>query len=1045
MHDMIPPIPEELLEQFERGNVLLFIGERTARDAEGLTFPDHLTLKLAARCEIDNPEDYTFPEAAQAYEDEMGRHALIQLVRDELEALGDEPQEVQRLIAGLTECTVLVTTGLDRRLERAFEEKGRPVDVIIRNEDVAFEDERKTKLYKLRGSIEQVESLDLTEDDQETFFQDQASISVVLQGYLVRKTIVFVGYDLADPHFKRLYHKVTDPLDAFARRAYAFGEAPSLKVSRWCKRHGIQVVEVRPATYLEALARQLKARTRPVPTVQARPVEQTVAPIPERPYKLLDFYEAKDEAIFHGRTQETGSFTSLVHAHRLALLYGASGTGKTSLLLAGVLPQLERADPPYETISVRALEDPALGIRRAVKRRLPEANLPEDGSLIEFLEAASQAMERTLVLVIDQFEEFFIRFNPKYRASFIAELAMLYEARDVPVKVVFSLREDWLASLSEIEERIPEVYRTKMRLLPLSRDQARQAITEPAEQLGIRYAPALVDRLLDDLANGQVNELTGSGSATVMPPQLQLVCDALYEGARGQGRDSITMADYETMGGARDILARYIQEALREHPDEEREVAKTVLQSLVSSQATKTSMDQESITAETGADEAQVDRVLSRLIRQRLVRRIDEGPAYELAHDILADSIAGWISHEDRQLKQAREMLRRELADWQQDPAILLSQSKFQRIDALRDGLRLSDGEAAFLLRAAVLYDEDVPYWLDQVSEPDVQAKVLLEMLVSDAEGARLNAAKYLVDYPRDKVETALAHTALEDPEPAVQDRAAISLGRMGGSEGIKLLVDVVSDKQSSHRAQGLHALALIQDAAPHQLVDVAGSTRRQVTYELARIRFGRNWPQIRMLTAVGAVGGAVGFGLGLTPPITLHSLALLAGRGSILDMIFIAPLLAVFGLLAGAVMALGTGAGQSLLSRRPRAGSIIGGSLLGGLGFAVILSPLAIVDPVGLPGDVWKIVGGGLFGLLIALGITVPGAITARRAAVLIGGAVGGALGMIIWGALGYKPFQIGTVPTPILLVSGGLVGLIMALSIDWAAARWPVKGAGK
>ncbi len=340
------------------------------------------------------------------------------------------------------------------------------------------------------------------------------------------------------------------------------------------------------------------------------------------------------------------------------------------------------------------------------------------------------------------------------------------------------------------------------------------------------------------------------------------------------------------------------------------------------------------------------------------------------------------------------------------------------------------------------MYDEDVPYWLAQASEPDTQAQVLLDMLESDADGARLTAAKYLVGYPQDEVETALAHTALEDPELAVQDTAAVSLGQMGNGKGISLLVDTVSDKQSVHRARGLHALALIQDVAPDQLAGVAGPTRRQATLELARIRFWRNWPRIRAVTAAGAIGGALGFGLGLTPPITLHALALLAGRGSMLDMVFIAPLLAVFGLLAGAVMALGISAGESLLSKRPGVGRITGSSLLGGLGFAIILSPLAIVDPVGLPGDVWKIVGGGLFGLLIAPGITVPAAITPRRAAALAGGAVGGALGMVIWGALGYKPFQLGTVPAPVLLVSGGLVGLIIAFSIAWAEARWPVKG---
>src|SRR5262249_17267770 len=156
------------------------------------------------------------------YEDAAGRQALIQFVRDQFEALGDEPQPVHRLIAGLLSCNVLVTTCLDGRLERALTEAGRRPHVITDNVDVAFDDERTPQLYRLRGALDRAESLVLTEGDYETFFRDQVSISVVLQGYLARKTILFVGYDLADENFKQLFSKVTATLDNYARRAYAF-------------------------------------------------------------------------------------------------------------------------------------------------------------------------------------------------------------------------------------------------------------------------------------------------------------------------------------------------------------------------------------------------------------------------------------------------------------------------------------------------------------------------------------------------------------------------------------------------------------------------------------------------------------------------------------------------------------------------------------------------------------------------------------------------------------------------------------------------------
>src|SRR4051794_36961744 len=93
-------IPETLLEQVERGNVLLFVGERVVRDAQGQVAIDQLTAQLMTRAGLGSA-GLVFPDAAQAYEDDTNRQTLIQRVRDYFEALGDEPQPIHRLIASL--------------------------------------------------------------------------------------------------------------------------------------------------------------------------------------------------------------------------------------------------------------------------------------------------------------------------------------------------------------------------------------------------------------------------------------------------------------------------------------------------------------------------------------------------------------------------------------------------------------------------------------------------------------------------------------------------------------------------------------------------------------------------------------------------------------------------------------------------------------------------------------------------------------------------------------------------------------------------------
>ena len=109
-------IPIELLEQFERGNVLLFIGEQLLSDVAGRATIDELTAELVARTQIDHEEELDFPAIAQLYQDQQNRHALVQFVCERLEAPEHKPQPVHHLIAQLSACRIIVTTCLDQRL-----------------------------------------------------------------------------------------------------------------------------------------------------------------------------------------------------------------------------------------------------------------------------------------------------------------------------------------------------------------------------------------------------------------------------------------------------------------------------------------------------------------------------------------------------------------------------------------------------------------------------------------------------------------------------------------------------------------------------------------------------------------------------------------------------------------------------------------------------------------------------------------------------------------------------------------------------------------
>lgn len=413
----MPRLPEELVEQILRGNVLLFIGEQLSTGNEHEPQIDDLVQEMVVRTGQNNATDYSFPEAAQAFEDKLGQHALIQYLRERYDPRTVGPLQAHRLIAQLSTCHLFVTTQFDGRLESAFHDAGRYVDVVIGSEEIPFENEGYAQLYRLRGVLDRPASLVLTEDAYETFYDEPSNVPIVLQGYLASKTILFLGYDLKDPHFRRLYRKVTRTLRGFARRSYAFGNGLPLQAASWCARRKIDVLEINVLDGLEYLVEQTQK-----PPVKEAIVTQLetdgVSPeTPRLPYKLLDYYNSEDADNFFGRDYEIQQLTSLVHAHRLILLYGASGTGKTSLLLAGLTPRLVHSDTPHKTVYVRALQDPAQVIRNSITRQVSDRTLPADGSLVEFLAQATSALNAPLVVILDQFEEFFIRRSPLYQES----------------------------------------------------------------------------------------------------------------------------------------------------------------------------------------------------------------------------------------------------------------------------------------------------------------------------------------------------------------------------------------------------------------------------------------------------------------------------------------------------------------------------------------------------------------------------------------------------------------------------------------------------
>ena len=705
-------IPRNLVEQLCKGNCVLFVGAGISMGEGGLPGGGQLAKELAERCGYPS-EDLALDRVAQYYADTIGRADLLQYVCQRIREARREPMETHQLIAALP-FKIIVSTNYDCLIERALEKAGTSFNVIVTDKQVSSWDEKKVNLLKIHGCVSQWESIVITKDDYWEFFEQRPNIANILSAEAARRSLLFVGHGLGDDDFNRIYLQVTRNLGEFRHKSYAVQLYPDpVDVTFWEAKR-LEIIPADAAEFLSALRE----------AVAAKPVEvaEEEIPRPERPYKFLDWFEATDRAIFYGREWEAPALQRQIMAHKLTVLYGASGVGKTSLIQAGVIPRLH--EDGYVTFYVRSLEDPAQAIKVEALRlaRGPEAQLDEEArgtALPPFLRQVLPH-ETRLVVFLDQFEEFFIRLGDGVRRAFIEELAACLEDDALEMRAVLSLRDDYFVRLDEFLERWPKVFGNCFRLRNLDEDKARLAIFMPAQQFGLSYEDELLRQLLADLESGGVE-----------PAQLQIVCYRLYEDLVESGQWSVdsgqpgtfTLARYQALGGTKAILAGYLDDVLAKLPEEERELARGVLKSMVTGQETKAALSareiaQDEIVRRLGLDEETVGRILAELRDHRVVRKLTlaEGDSYELGHEVMVEKVWQWVTVEEARFKYARDMLRQDLNNYR-NLGILMPLDRLEIVNFYREEMSLSEEELELLFRSALAESCEVAYWRDRVDQ----------------------------------------------------------------------------------------------------------------------------------------------------------------------------------------------------------------------------------------------------------------------------------------------------------------------------------------
>ncbi len=378
------------------------------------------------------------------------------------------------------------------------------------------------------------------------------------------------------------------------------------------------------------------------------------------PYKGLAPYDITDKDNFFGREREAQILIGKLFSYNVTLLFAGTGVGKSSLLRAAVIPVLmgkSGLDVVYYADWVR---EPVEGLKGEVRKTLMEnekisgRELKGVEELHPFLETCTAYSSEPLILMLDQFEELFRYHAQSGRlTAFIEQIVGVINDKDLPLSVVFAIREDFLAELNVFKGRIPGLFDNYYRLERLRISQARDAIAKPAQQAGFSYQAGLVDKILQDLTKREQAGQSGMRALQrpdegqehfVEPPYLQIVCQKLWQQDYKNPQKMLTLNTYEALEGAENIVRAHVESVMGELTLREQSLAFEMFQYLVTSRGTKMAYRDEDLADTLGVPQKQVRPILEHLEQARILRRDNrpDGLWYELYHDVFAEIIRSW-------------------------------------------------------------------------------------------------------------------------------------------------------------------------------------------------------------------------------------------------------------------------------------------------------------------------------------------------------------------------------------------------------------------
>jgi WD40 repeat protein len=359
------------------------------------------------------------------------------------------------------------------------------------------------------------------------------------------------------------------------------------------------------------------------------------------PYRGLQTFDEEHAEFFFGRDGDIQRLLEKLKSSRFLAVVGPSGSGKSSLVRAGLIPALRRGalprseewvvcvlQPGSHPLTMLAAQLLRLYPQEAMQRTL--ADLDEDERTLQLAVALALAGDRPakrVLWVIDQAEEVFtLCRDERERSRFLDNLLYAASVPDGRGMVVFTLRADFYPRAAAYAELAQHLSAHQFLVSPLDEQGLRQAIEEPARLVGLELEPGLIEKILDDIAHE--------------PGSLPLLEHALLELWKRRDGRRLTLAAYKESGGVPGGVAQWADAVFAEFDARQQEIARQVLLRLTQPGEGTEDTRRRAARAElvTHAGEAEdAEEVVRTLIHERLLTASEEW--VDISHEAL---IRGW-------------------------------------------------------------------------------------------------------------------------------------------------------------------------------------------------------------------------------------------------------------------------------------------------------------------------------------------------------------------------------------------------------------------